>query len=160
MRASVFRVGVGLFLVLGAGVAPPTERWDGAFRSDDSQRGGSLTVRIDSVVMGPSGSDTVFGHATLAPGLTGPLVAAHAKNPDHLRHSNAPGVLHFVIVRGQRGRIGGDLEPFIDPECDCAVVTRFAGTVVGALAEGIYESRGTGVLRNGRWRVHRVCGDD
>lgn len=125
-------------------------RWDGEFWSDESQRGGTLLFAIRP------GTDTAFGDVVLHSGMTVPVIAADAKDPQHLRHSRAPEALRvtFVAVSGEMVR--GQIEPYIAPDCKCVVVTEFLGSIAGDTVSGRYDTRGPGVRQEGRWSMRRT----
>ena len=125
-------------------------RWDGEFWSDESGRRGSLLFTIRS------GTDTAIGDVVLSTGMTEPVIAADARDPQHLRHSRAPEVLRvtFVAVRGEMLR--GRIEPYVAPDCKCVVVTEFLGTIAGDTVSGRYDTTGPGVRQEGRWVMRRV----
>lgn len=125
-------------------------RWDGEFWSDESGRRGTLLFTIRA------GTDTALGDVVLGSGMTEPVIAADARDPQHLRHSRAPDVLRvtFVAVRGEMLR--GEIEPYIAPDCKCVVVTEFLGTIAGDTVQGRYDTRGPGVRQVGRWSMRRI----
>lgn len=128
-------------------------RWDGEFWSDESGRRGSLLFTIRS------GTDTAFGDVVLNTDGTEPVIAADARDPQHLRHSRAPEVLRvtFVAVRGEN--IRGLIEPYVAPDCRCVVVTEFVGAITGDTVAGRYDTRGPGVRQEGRWIMRRSKSD-
>ena len=125
-------------------------RWDGEFWSDESGRRGTLLFTIRA------GTDTALGDVVLNSGMTEPVIAADARDPQHLRHSRAPEVLRvtFVAVRGEMLR--GEIEPYVAPDCKCVVVTEFLGTIAGDTVLGSYDTRGPGVRQVGRWSMRRI----
>lgn len=124
-------------------------RWDGEFWSDESGRRGALLFTIRA------GVDTALGDVVLTPGTTEPVLAADAREPQHLRHSRAPEVLRVTFVAVQGDMIRGQIEPYIAPDCKCVVVTEFLGRVVGDTLSGRYDTRGPAVRQEGRWIMRR-----
>ena len=125
-------------------------RWDGEFWSDESGRGGTLLFTIRA------GTDTALGDVVLNSGMTDPVIAADARDPQHLRHSRAPEVLRVTFVAVQGEMIRGQIEPYIAPDCKCVVVTEFLGTLAGDTVAGRYDTRGPGVRQEGRWSMRRT----
>lgn len=132
-----------------ADVATLAGRWDGEFSSDESGRGGTLLFTIRQ------GTDTAFGDVVMHSGITDPVVAADARDPQHLRHSRAPEVLRVTFVAVQHDMVRGQIEPYIAPDCKCVVVTEFLGTIAGDSVVGRYDTRGAGVRQEGRWSIRR-----
>lgn len=125
-------------------------RWDGEFWSDESGRRGTLLFTIRA------GNDTALGDVVLYSGMTEPVIAADAKDPQHLRHSRAPEVLHVSFVAVQGEMLRGEIEPYIAPDCNCVVVTEFLGAIAGDSVQGRYDTRGPGVRQTGRWSMRRI----
>jgi hypothetical protein len=73
----------------------------------------------------------------------------------------APGSRHlhieFVRVSAEEHRVTGNLEPYIDPLCDCVVSTVFDGRVFEDRIAGTFVTRrGEGIPTvGGKWRVER-----
>ena len=64
------------------------------------------------------------------------------------------GLGEFVHLAG--GRVSGELEPYIAPDCQCRVTTRFDGVVQGDVIRGTYVTLGApGGEQGGTWEMRR-----
>ncbi|MES2304333.1 MAG: hypothetical protein V4558_02460 [Gemmatimonadota bacterium] len=125
--------------------------WQGDYTSDDTRRSGHIMFRISAR------GDSAFGDVMMfVPGYnTFPLPWDQATA--HLEHARSPDFLaiRFVAVGG--GQVGGELEPYTAPDCNCLVRTRFIGRVRGDEIRGRYTSKADGIPeRVGRWQVKRA----
>ena len=63
--------------------------------------------------------------------------------------------IDFAAIRADSVR--GMLEPYIAPDCSCAVSSTFYGRVQGNRITGRFETRNAGrVLAEGAWEMKRV----
>ena len=121
--------------------------WRGEYESPATGRSGSILFRLSA------NADSAFGDVVMVPRIqqrelpeartgSAPMVAA------------APLTIRFVRVSG--GRVGGALEPYRDPDCECLVSTTFEGTVRGDHASGTLRTRGPSGTVEGTWRADRA----
>lgn len=122
--------------------------WAGSFYSIDADRGGSLFFRLRA------GADTAFGDILMTPTREvhepGELVEPRGLEP--------PPILRVSFVMATGDEVYGSLGPYRDPECGCAVQTRFAGRIVTTGIEGTYTMRHIegGRTHRGSWSARRV----
>lgn len=125
--------------------------WEGEYWSQDSHRNGSITFQITAK------GDSAFGDVLMP-------VPAGEQSPrpidpieQHLRHARSADLLgvRFVAISG--GRVRGELEQYIAPDCECLVQTTFTGTIRGNVISGTYLTMTDwGGRQQGEWRVERV----
>jgi hypothetical protein len=125
--------------------------WAGEYGSSETARSGSIVFRLEA------GRDTATGDVVMIPsGARAPL---HPMHGDEIAEQNIPAsqllTIRFVQVHG--GSVGGELQPYHDPVCDCAVHTTFTGRLAGDSVTGTYNTSGAGGERrtSGWWRVVR-----
>jgi hypothetical protein len=71
-------------------------------------------------------------------------------------HVSQPEFLEITFVRVTGGLVEGALEPYVAPDCHCAVSTVFHGTRNGNVISGDYVTRGEmGLRQTGTWHVER-----
>ncbi|HEU5217255.1 MAG TPA: hypothetical protein VFU23_01250 [Gemmatimonadales bacterium] len=134
-----------------ADVAKLAGEWEGEYSSTESRRTGSITFMITAQ------GDSAFGDV-LMPVPAGeealrPIDPAQA----HLTHARSADLLSVQFVTITGGRLRGELEPYIAPDCECVVRTVFTGTVTGNTIAGTYlTTTPWGGRQEGRWRVARV----
>ena len=124
--------------------------WTGEYWGGAGGRGGSLSFSLRS------GSDSLYGDVTMVDPRGQPIRSADPSDV-HAQHVRSPQQLRidFVAVRGDS--IRGVLEPYIAPDCECAVSTTFFGQVKGAKITGRFQSRHSGrVQAEGAWEMKRV----
>lgn len=65
--------------------------------------------------------------------------------------------LGIELVQVQDGLITGKIEPYLEPQCDCQVVTEFSGNMIGDYIDGTYVTRGLDkpVEQRGSWSMAR-----
>jgi hypothetical protein len=73
------------------------------------------------------------------------------------QNTNNSQVLTIKLVRVSGDTVSGVLDAYRDPQCDCAVVTTFTGTLKGDAIDGTYSTRGSSSNspQTGTWRVKR-----
>ena len=125
--------------------------WSGDYHGRESGRNGSISFRLQA------GDTVAFGDVLMIPrdrersGTVGerPVVAARM-----------PALLTISFVRVADDAVSGMIEPYVDPDCDCMVITEFLGSRTSA-----NELRGTFITRvvggvgisSGRWSVKRTA---
>jgi hypothetical protein len=127
--------------------------WEGEYTGAEGSRTGFISFAL------AAGRDTAEGEVVmLPPGLDPALVMPErmvATAPEPRRAE----VLTIRFVSIADGRIVGELGPYRDPQCGCALQTRFSGTLMDdGTIEGTFVTTG-GIhhpLGSGRWKVERV----
>lgn len=124
--------------------------WTGNYLGTDSRRSGSIvfTIRVEG--------DSAFGDVMMEQPLGVPVLLPADDPMQHRVHARSPQLLavRFVAVIG--GEVSGALEPYVAPDCDCAVRTTFTGRVRGDSIAGTYETRGSLIgVQTGTWGVLR-----
>ena len=72
-------------------------------------------------------------------------------------HARQAQSLRIDFVNVSFGGVRGVLEPYIAPDCSCAVSSTFYGRVQGNRITGRFETRNAGrVLAEGSWEMKRV----
>jgi hypothetical protein len=165
---SMRRWGAAAMLILGAACATARQpgvavsgapgdlsRLRGEWAGEYTGAGG----RAGSIIFNlTAGADSAHGDVMMSrQGSAVPLHRAGGEviTPDAAT-MRAPHLLAIRFVRIDGGRISGAMEPYLDPECDCPVSTRFVGELRGEVIEGTFTSRGS--QRGdaaGTWRVTR-----
>jgi hypothetical protein len=75
---------------------------------------------------------------------------------EHRAHVRVPQALRIDFVAVAGDQVAGALEPYIAPDCDCVVTTRFLGKRVGDNITGTFRTRGPGGwMQEGTWAVAR-----
>jgi hypothetical protein len=124
--------------------------WTGQYWGGASGRGGSLAFELRS------GSDSLYGDVTMVGSAGQPL---HPADPMevHRMHVQSAQQLRIDFVAAQADSVRGTLEPYVSPECDCIVTTRFLGHVRGDRITGTFETRSAArVMAVGEWEMRRV----
>ena len=123
--------------------------WVGEYRNGAGARAGWLDFSLRT------GSDSLYGDVTMVDPRGQQLRAADPMET-HRMHVQSPTRLRIDLVIVQGDSVGGVLEPYISPDCDCAVSTTFFGRVSGNRIEGRFETRNAGRLRaEGKWELER-----
>jgi len=124
--------------------------WIGTYAGTDSRRTGSITFTIQVT------GDSAFGDVLMqAP--PGVAVIQSADTPEiHRTHARSSQLLAVRFVDIYGGDVEGALEPYIAPDCDCTVTTRFAGRVFGDTIRGSFVTRGRLMAtQTGVWAIAR-----
>jgi hypothetical protein len=131
-------------------IAALAGKWDGEYSSVESGRSGVIIFEITA------GTDTAHGDVLMTPQYGQSLRAADAGTRMHEEHVRSSELLTVRFVRIEGGAVRGELEPYIAPDCQCAVTTVFRGVVKGDRIEGTYITRGAGgLVQEGRWAAKR-----
>ncbi|HEX6091461.1 MAG TPA: hypothetical protein VFZ13_14995 [Gemmatimonadales bacterium] len=125
--------------------------WSGEYWGSGSGRSGSIVfeVRADS--------HSATGDVVMIPkGANRPLHRIHDANVSEASIPTSQ-LLTIRFVRIAEGRVSGELDPYHAPDCDCALLTRFLGTLRGDTISGTYETSGehSRDRATGEWRVVR-----
>jgi hypothetical protein len=124
--------------------------WTGIYRGTQTERTGSITFTIRA------NADSAFGDVLMQTPPGAPMVQPADDPAMHRLHARGPQLLAIRFVAVYGGEVEGALEPYIAPDCDCTVVTRFTGRVVGDTIRGTFVTRGALVgPQTGVWSVVR-----
>ena len=127
-------------------VARIAGRWVGDYRLADASRHGVVLFDLKP------GEDFATGSVIMQPAsLTNVNSLAPRGDLPHPQGSEL--TVRFVEVAN--GMVRGELEPYVEPECACRVVTVFEGRRRGDRIEGTFIIRNTvtGETKAGDWRV-------
>jgi hypothetical protein len=128
-------------------------KWTGEYWNGAGGRGGSLGFSLRS------GTDSLYGDVTMLDPRGQQLRAADPMDA-HQLHVQSPTQLRIDLVIVQGDSVRGVLEPYISPDCECAVSTTFFGRVRGDRIDGRFETRNAGRVRaEGKWELKRVSGE-
>jgi hypothetical protein len=107
--------------------------WEGSFEGTESGRRGEIRFALTAGRHIASGQVVMF-------------VEEAAQEP-----------LDIEFVEIADGQVTGKIEPYLEPKCDCQVVTEFLGDVVGDYIDGTYVTRGLDrpVEQRGSWTMQR-----
>ena|SRR5689334_14352323 len=131
-------------------IASLAGRWTGEYWGGAGGRGGSLTFTLRG------GSDSLYGDVTMVDPKGEQLRAADPIEV-HRTHVQSTQGLRIDFASIQADSVRGRLEPYIAPDCSCAVNSTFYGRVQGDKITGRFETRNAGrVLAEGSWEMKRV----
>jgi hypothetical protein len=125
--------------------------WSGEYWGGAGGRGGSLSFTLQS------GTDSLYGDVTM---LDPHGQQLHPADPMevHAMHVRSPQQLRIDVVAVEADSIRGILEPYVAPDCECAVTTTFTGRVTGDRIAGSFQTRAGGrVKAEGSWEMKRVA---
>ncbi len=125
-----------------------TGDWVGEYSSVVTGRSGSIVFRLSA------GADTAYGDVIM---LSRRARRAGTGDQAGVPAERTAQTLTVSFVRAQGGGVTGRLDPYLDPDCNCTVVTVFEGRFRGNSIAGTYTtSRDTGSPSpTGRWKVTR-----
>jgi hypothetical protein len=123
--------------------------WEGQYTMNGADRNGIISFSL------ASGSDSLYGDVLMiAP--TGLEMRAVHRAEEHGIHTRTMQALRIDFVHAEPGWVLGTLEPYIAPDCNCPVTTRFRGIVAGDTIRGTFVTRGEqGGAHDGTWMVTR-----
>jgi hypothetical protein len=126
--------------------------WSGEYWGASGGRGGSLSFSLRS------GTDSLYGDVTMIDPRGQTIRSADPANV-HAQHVRSPQQLRIDFVAVRDDSLRGVLEPYIAPDCDCAVSTTFSGQVKGDRITGTFQTRNSGrVQAEGNWEMKRAGG--
>ena len=126
--------------------------WSGQYWGGAGGRGGSLSFTLKS------GSDSLYGDVAMIDPRGEPIRAADPSGV-HAMHVASPQQLRIDFVAIRADSIRGVLEPYVAPDCQCAVSTTFVGQVSGDQIKGTFQTRNAGrVQAEGTWEMKRTGG--
>ena len=129
--------------------APLAGRWEGTFTNDVTQKGGRLVLTLNGadesatgqLQLTPTGGKTVMAEVAAAP------MAAPAKGKGKAAPAPVGGL--WVSAMKSDDKVTGTVDgSYVDPGCNCAVVSTFEGTVTGNMLTGTISARDA---RTGQW---------
>jgi hypothetical protein len=128
-----------------------TGEWTGEYGSNETSRSGSIVFRLQS------GADSATGDVVMIP--SGSRAPLHPMHGDEVAEQNVPAsqLLTIRFVRVRDGQVAGELQPYHEPSCDCALHTTFIGRIAADSVTGTYSTSGARGERrtSGWWRVVR-----
>jgi hypothetical protein len=129
-------------------------KWVGEYNSPATGRSGSIVFNLS-----PSG-DAANGDVVMIPRGYGKALTPYTGNTTvnaGTQGTPSSQVLTIKLVRVSGDTVSGVLDPYRDPECDCAVQTTFTGRLNGDTIDGTFSTRGspTNTPQTGTWRVKR-----
>jgi hypothetical protein len=130
-------------------------KWFGEYSSQDTGRSGSIVFEFKEgetahgdVLMWPKGSRNVMAPSEVK-----------ALPEDQLK--TMPQILQISFVEAKGGYLTGNMDPYIDPDCNCEVHTTFGGSIDGEVIVGdftIERLDHPGKAAKGKWKVTRQKG--
>lgn len=132
-------------------------KWSGEYQSASTGRSGSIVFNLS-----PSG-EAATGDVVMIPVGYGKAlepynqITTSGTTTTATQNTNNSQVLTIKLVRVSGDTVSGVLDAYRDPQCDCPVVTTFAGRLSGDSIDGTYTTRGTqaNAPQTGTWRVKR-----
>lgn len=133
-------------------IATLAGRWEGTYESEKTGREGTLQFELTRA------GDSARGEILMMPAWTDePYQGSQRGEPRERRPVRTPTLIPITFVKIEDGQVLGQLDPYIDPDCDCRVTTSFIGSVDGDQVRGIFAIRGMKTwLAYGEWRAERV----
>lgn len=124
--------------------------WTGEYWNGAGGRGGSLSFTLRG------GSDNLYGDVTMLLPRREQVRAADPTDPRAMQVS-WPRELQIEVIAVHADSIEGVLAPYVAPDCDCTVTTRFLGQVRGDRVAGTFQTRAGGrTLAEGEWELKRT----
>ena len=125
-----------------AGPASLAGRWEGTYTNDVTSKGGRIVMTL-------AGSDeSASGQLALTPtGAKAPVMAEGAAAP--ARGAKAPGGLPLIAMKSGEDRVTGSVEAaYVDPGCNCTVLTTIEAVLNGSTLTGSLSARDS---KTGQW---------
>ena len=136
----------------GPSMAAPASlagRWEGNFTTDVTQKSGKIVLTLNGSDESASGMLmlTPTGGRTVAPEGAEPMAAAPAKGK---KAAPAPaGGLSVTAMKSGDDKVTGSVDgSYMDPGCNCTVVSTFEGDLNGNTLTGTISARDS---RTGQW---------
>ena len=121
--------------------------WSGQYSSLETGRSGSIVFRLTA------GTDSATGDVMMSAMTSG---GPRGGDPGVPSLTTPPLVISIRFVRIEGGRVSGRLDPYVEPTCNCQLITVFEGRLSGSKLEGTYTTRSpVGQEQRGRWEVTR-----
>ncbi len=133
-----------------ASIAQLTGRWIGEYRGIESGRTGSIVFELKS------SGDSATGDVLMDARQGGAHIQPADSPEQHRLHATTPQMLFIRFVGVKDGKVAGQLEPYVAPDCDCVVYTVFTGFVRADTIDGTFFTEARTLLsQRGEWRVVR-----
>ena len=126
-----------------AGPASLAGRWEGTYTNDVTQKDGRLVITL-------AGSDeSASGEVGLTPlGAKMPVMAEGAPTPMG-KGAKAPAGLPVTLMKTGDDKVSGSVDAaYVDPGCNCTVVTTIDATLNGSTISGSLAARDS---KTGQW---------
>jgi hypothetical protein len=131
---------------------PLVGEWRGNYSSTETGRNGTIAFTLRAAESAAS------GNVVMLPRADSSFQANHAPVDPSIPNTREVLTIHFVRKEGSN--VVGTLDPYLDPECACKVVTTFQGAFTGpATIEGIYTTvpaKSGSKATSGKWKVART----
>lgn len=127
-------------------------RWVGSFDNERTGRYGTIVFALQA------SADTAFGEVFM-PLAQDQWVGDRNRQDKPLLATvfEPPAVLTIQLVRVRGNQVAGILDPYVSPDCDCVVVTIFAGLIDGDVIRGTFVTEGQAArVAEGVWHVARA----
>jgi hypothetical protein len=133
-------------------LGPLVGQWRGVYSSAATGRTGTIAFTLRA------GEGAASGNIVMVPRPDSLLTPEERVSLDSV--SSERSVLKIHFVRKEGNNVGGMLDPYRDPDCNCPVRTTFEGAFVDARTiQGTYTTVPSVPGRSvttGKWRVRRV----
>jgi hypothetical protein len=131
---------------------PLVGEWRGNYSSTETGRNGTIAFTLRAAESAAS------GNVVMLPRADSSFQANHAPVDPSIPNTREVLTIHFVRKEGSN--VVGTLDPYVDPECACKVVTTFQGAFTDrATIEGIYTTvpaNSGSKTTSGKWKVTRT----
>jgi hypothetical protein len=131
---------------------PLVGEWRGNYSSTETGRTGTIAFTLRAAESAASGS------VVMLPRTDSSFAANHAPVDPSIPNTREVLTIHFVRKEGSN--VVGTLDPYLDPECACQVITTFQGAFRDrGTIEGIYTTVPANSGRkatSGNWKVTRI----
>ena len=127
-------------------------QWVGEYSSTETGRIGSISFTLRAL------GDTAHGDVVMVPNGWSQPLQPWRDETTRAAERPRPEVLTISFVRVTGNEVSGELAPYRDPGCDCALHTRFVGRLNRDVIEGTFTTR-QGQLaqeQRGRWSAKRA----
>ncbi len=124
---------------MASGPAALAGRWEGTYTNDVTQKGGRLVITL-------AGSDeSASGEVAFTPtGAKSPILAEGAT-----MGKGGPGGVPATLMKSGEDKVTGSINAsYVDPGCNCTVVTTVDATLNGSTLTGTFAARDS---RTGQW---------
>jgi len=130
-------------------------RWAGEYHSDETGRSGNITFSLQP------GEASAFGDVMMIPKTpTRSTVPLQNQIVGYPALGSVRELLTIHFVRKEGNMVIGMLDPYLDPDCYCRVITTFRGEFKdGRTIEGTFSTQGSDQISmraQGYWKVTRV----